>query len=146
MESTRWAVALVALALGTSAAAAEPWSPARIRRLPDSAFTVVESTPDGRMRCHLLHHDETGAVDPAHFGPVRARLGQALDPPGLPANGSREGHLIPGPHLHERQLCPLGPDSIWKDAPPAALPAVQSTAVTGAASTRELTRTVSFPP
>jgi HAMP domain-containing protein len=34
--------------LAGSSAAAEVWSKARISRLPDSAFAVVESSPDGR--------------------------------------------------------------------------------------------------
>src|SRR2546425_11284688 len=68
--------------LASSSAAAEEWSRARISRLPDSAFAVVEIAPDGRTARHLPHHDETGAVDPAHLRAARARLPQVkwLDP------------------------------------------------------------------
>jgi hypothetical protein len=63
-------------------AAAEEWSRARVAQLPDSAFAVVEIAPDGKKRRHLPHHDETGAVDPAHLKAARARLHQVnwLDP------------------------------------------------------------------
>jgi len=74
---------LMSLALfARSSASAEEWSRARISRLPDSAFAVVEISPDGRKVRHLPHHDETGAVDPAHFRAARARLAQVtwLDP------------------------------------------------------------------
>src|SRR2546426_2396668 len=68
---------LVSLAvLASSSAAAEEWSRARISRLPDSAFAVIEVSPDGRKVRHLPHHDETGAVDPAHLRAARARLPQ----------------------------------------------------------------------
>ena len=68
--------------LASSSAAAEEWSKARISRLPDSAFAVVEISPDGRRVRHLPHHDETGAVDAAHLRAARARLAQVkwLDP------------------------------------------------------------------
>jgi len=55
---------IFALALATSGATAAEWSRARISRLPDSAFAVVETAADGRKARHLPHHDETGAVDP----------------------------------------------------------------------------------
>jgi len=66
----------------SSSATAEEWSRARISRLPDSAFAGVEISADGRKARHLPHHDETGAVDPAHLRAARARLGQVkwLDP------------------------------------------------------------------
>src|SRR5713101_10165835 len=70
-------VTLAALALTWCApVAAEEWSRAYISRLPDSAFAVVETAPDGRKARHLPHHDETGAVDPAHLRAARARLPQ----------------------------------------------------------------------
>ncbi len=61
---------------------AEPWSDARIAALPDSTFAVIEIAPDGRKLRHLPHHDETGAVDPAHLRAALARLKQVkwLDP------------------------------------------------------------------
>lgn len=75
---------LVVLALAWLACptAAEEWSGARISRLPDSAFAVVETAADGRKVRHLPHHNETGAVDLAHLKAARARLGQVkwLDP------------------------------------------------------------------
>jgi len=67
---------IFALALASSGATAAEWSRARISRLPDSAFAVVEIGPDGRKARHLPHHDETGAVDPAHLRAARARLPQ----------------------------------------------------------------------
>ncbi|PYO51852.1 MAG: hypothetical protein DMD83_26940 [Candidatus Rokuibacteriota bacterium] len=73
---------IFALALASSGATAAEWSRARISRLPDSAFAVVEIALDGRKARHLPHHDETGAVDPAHLRAARARLPQVkwLDP------------------------------------------------------------------
>ena len=76
-------VVLTALALTVCAPArAEEWSLGRIARLPDSAFAVVETAPDGRTVRHLPHHDETGAVDLAHLKAARSRLGQVqwVDP------------------------------------------------------------------
>ncbi len=68
--------------LASSSATAEEWSRARISRLPDSAFAVVEVSPEGRKVRHLPHHDETGAIDLAHLRAARARLSQVkwLDP------------------------------------------------------------------
>lgn len=70
------------LGLAAGQAAAEPWSRARIEQLPDSAFAVIEMAPDGRKIRQLPHHDETGAVDPAHLRAAQARLHQVnwLDP------------------------------------------------------------------
>ncbi len=78
----RIGVMMLALILLSAPAAAEPWSRARIERLPDSAFAVVELAPDGRKVRHLPHHDETGAVDPAHLRAARARFHQVnwMDP------------------------------------------------------------------
>jgi hypothetical protein len=60
----------------------EPWSDARIARLPDDAFAVVEVAPDGRPLRHLPHHDETGAVDLPHLRAALGRFSQVrwLDP------------------------------------------------------------------
>lgn len=84
MNLRAWVASLTVAVVITSAAAvgAEEWTAARIARLPDSAFAVVETAPDGRTVRHLPHHDETGAVDPAHLRAARARLGQVkwLDP------------------------------------------------------------------
>ena len=81
MAVRRWASGLAILLL-CSPAAAEPWSAARVRALPDSAFAAIEVAPDGRMLRRLPHHDETGAVDAAHLRVARARLPQVrwLDP------------------------------------------------------------------
>ena len=82
-------------------AEAEPWSRGRIAALPHSAFAVIETGPAGRTLRHLPHHDETGAVDPAHLRAALARLGQVqwLDP------ASAE---IAGRHLeeHRKQIRP----------------------------------------
>jgi hypothetical protein len=69
-------------ALASSSAVADEWSRGRISRLADSAFAVVETSPEGRKVRHLPHHDETGAVDPAHLRAALARLSQVkwLDP------------------------------------------------------------------
>ena len=82
MPARALALALLAVALAQSHAAAEQWSRARIAGLPDSAFAVVEIAPDGGKVRHLPHHDETGAVDPPHLRAARARLPQVkwLDP------------------------------------------------------------------
>ena len=80
---TRTIAALVlVIVLTPGLAAAEPWSRARIHALPDSAFAVVEISPDGRKVRHLPHHDESGAVDLPHLIAARARLNQVkwLDP------------------------------------------------------------------
>jgi hypothetical protein len=79
----RLIILLMSLALfASSSATAEEWSRARISKLPDSAFAVVEISADGRKVRHLPHHDESGAVDPAHLRAARARLAQVkwLDP------------------------------------------------------------------
>ncbi len=70
------ALGLVLLALPAFPGAAGEWSAGRLRGLPDSAFAVVETTPEGRTVRHLPHHDETGAVDAAHLRSARARLRQ----------------------------------------------------------------------
>jgi hypothetical protein len=67
---------LIVFGLLVSSVGAEEWSAARIHQLPDSAFAGIEVTPEGRTMRHLPHHDETGAVDPAHLRAARARLGQ----------------------------------------------------------------------
>jgi hypothetical protein len=76
------ALTLIALGWLAPAAGAEPWSGARISRLPDSAFAVVETTPEGRKVRHLPHHDETGLIDLPHLRVARSRLDQVrwLDP------------------------------------------------------------------
>jgi hypothetical protein len=94
----RLIVLLMSLALfASSSATAEEWSRVRISRLPDSAFAVVEISPDGRKVRHLPHHDESGAVDPAHLRAARARLAQVkwLDPANeSPARRHLQSHLL----------------------------------------------------
>ena len=75
--STRFvAVALITLAVAPFRAAAATWSRAYMRQLPDSAFAVVEQSPEGkRTRC-LSHHEATGALDLPHLCNALARLPQ----------------------------------------------------------------------
>ena len=54
----------------------EEWSRARINRLPDSAFAVVEVTEDGTTLRRLPHHDERGDLDLPHLRSALSRLGQ----------------------------------------------------------------------
>jgi hypothetical protein len=78
-------IATILIGLAAVSTVAEEWSRARIERLPDSAFAVIEATADGRKIRHLPHHDESGAVDAAHLKAAWSRLLQVrwLDP----ANG-----------------------------------------------------------
>ena len=76
-------ILLLSLALfASSSATAGEWPRARISKLPDSAFAGVEISAGGRKVRHLPHHDESGAIDPAHLRAARARLAQVkwLDP------------------------------------------------------------------
>ncbi len=94
---TRW---LIALVLAASPATAEEWPRARISRLPDSAFAVVETAPDGRKVRHLPHHDEAGAVDLVHLRAARSRVGQVrwLDPASEEiAREHLDVHAVAGP-------------------------------------------------
>ena len=54
----------------------EEWSRARINRLPDSAFAVVEMPEDGKKVRRLPHHDEQGDLDLPHLRSALSRLGQ----------------------------------------------------------------------
>lgn len=69
-------LAIAILALGHSRGSAEQWSRERIARLPDSAFAAIETAPNGKKVRHLPHHDESGAVDPAHLKAALSRLPQ----------------------------------------------------------------------
>ena len=91
-------VALLALA-ATAPALAEEWTKARIERLPDSAFAVVEIAEDGKRVRHLPHHTEQGEVDISHLRSALSRLGQVkwLDP----ANESVARRHLEG---HQREL------------------------------------------
>jgi len=104
-----------------SPAAAEEWPKARISRLPDSAFAVVEISADGRKIRHLPHHDESGAVDPAHLRAARARLTQVkwLDPANESvARRHLERHLR---ERGERRAQRASPPDRFGDQGPAAL-------------------------
>jgi len=78
----RIAALVLAVGLVPATAVGELWSRARINRLPDAAFAVVEIAADGRKVRHLPHHDESGAVDLPHLNAARSRIGQVkwLDP------------------------------------------------------------------
>jgi hypothetical protein len=82
MPARALALLFVSIVLAPPGARAAEWSRARIAGLPDSAFAVIEIGRDGRKVRRLPHHDETGAVDPAHLRAARARLSQVkwLDP------------------------------------------------------------------
>jgi hypothetical protein len=57
-------------------AGAERWTRQYINSLPDSAFAVVETTPDGKKLRHLPHHDRSGRVDVPHLRNAISRLSQ----------------------------------------------------------------------
>jgi len=65
---------LVMLAGSTSEAV--KWSRQYIRRLPDLAFAVIETAPEGRRVRHLPHHDASGTLDVPHLCNALVRLGQ----------------------------------------------------------------------
>jgi len=69
-------LAIALLILASTPGRAEQWSRERIARLPDSAFAAVETAPNGKKVRHLPHHDESGAVDPAHLKAALSRLPQ----------------------------------------------------------------------
>jgi hypothetical protein len=80
-QSLTWSwVFLIFLAY--SPAGTEEWSRAYISHLPDSAFAVIEKSPDGKTVRHLPHHDHTGALDVPHLRSALGRLKQVkwLDP------------------------------------------------------------------
>jgi hypothetical protein len=60
---------------GTSADAAK-WSRQYIKQLPDSAFAVVESAPEGKTLRHLPHHDAEGNLDIPHLCNALSRADQ----------------------------------------------------------------------
>ena len=62
--------------LAGSASEAAKWSRQYIRRLPDSAFAVVETTPEGKQVRHLPHHEASGNLDVPHLCNALVRLGQ----------------------------------------------------------------------
>jgi hypothetical protein len=64
------------LVISTSYALAATWSGAYIRQLPDTAFAVVEQSPEGTQIRRLPHHDVAGALDLPHLCNALARLPQ----------------------------------------------------------------------
>lgn len=123
------ALGLLVVGALPSPALGEPWTRARIARLPDTAFAVVEVAPDGRRVRHLPHHDETGAVDVAHLRAARARLGQVkwLDPANagiarqhLDAHrpAPNQSRTRPGPHAGRLPPPPAAPSTVAPSAPP----------------------------
>src|SRR2546428_10463194 len=100
------AAALLLLMLVPSPVAAEPWTAARISRLPDSAFAVVETGADGRKVRHLPHHEETGPVDLAHLTAARRRPGQGTRFP--PAKASSAHLPLPVNWPGPGQAAPAG--------------------------------------
>ena len=60
---------------GTSADAAK-WSRQYIKKLPDSAFAVIETTPEGKALRHLPHHDADGNLDIPHLCNALSRVDQ----------------------------------------------------------------------
>lgn len=106
-----WVLALAAWLLAPPAGA-EQWSRAYIRALPDSAFAVVETTPDGKKVRHLPHHDQSGRVDPAHVRNALSRLSQVkwVDP--RHAATARQ-HLLR--HLREMRSAPTAAPVPKKD-------------------------------
>ena len=62
--------------LTTSPAHASTWSRQYISHLPDSAFAVIETTPEGKKVRHLPHHDARGNLDVAHLCTALSRFNQ----------------------------------------------------------------------
>ena len=69
---------LVAVAVHSVAfaVAAESWTRAYVRALPDEAFAAVHVRPDGTKSRHLPHHDADGQLDLTHLRSALARLDQ----------------------------------------------------------------------
>jgi hypothetical protein len=68
--------------LYVSPVSAEKWSQRYINSLPDSAFAVIEVTPDGKIVRHLPHHNLEGEVDIPHLKSALGRIHQVkwIDP------------------------------------------------------------------
>jgi hypothetical protein len=52
------------------------WSSRYIRRLPDSAFAAIETTPAGKRVRRLPHHDHRANLDIPHLCNALSRLNQ----------------------------------------------------------------------
>jgi len=73
----RWLLtSMVGLVMLTGSAEATKWSRQYIRRLPDSAFAAIDTTPEGKRLRHLPHHDANGDLDLPHLCNALVRLGQ----------------------------------------------------------------------
>ena len=68
------AVAVHVLAFGTGAAGS--WTRTYVNALPDEAFAVVHTSPDGAKSRHLPHHTADGQLDLPHLRSALARLDQ----------------------------------------------------------------------
>ena len=75
MRRVFWIV-LGLLMFASPSADAARWNQQYIRRLPDSAFAAVETTPDGKSLRHLPHHDAHGTLDVPHLCNALVRIGQ----------------------------------------------------------------------
>ncbi len=69
-------ILLAMLSLPPFSADAAKWSRKYIRKLPDSAFAAIETTPEGKTLRHLPHHDAKGNLDIPHLCNALARLDQ----------------------------------------------------------------------
>jgi hypothetical protein len=76
VQCSRVLAALSLVLLCASPAVGAKWDRAYIRRLPDSAFAVIEFTPRGRALRRLPHHDALGNLDVPHLCNAIARLGK----------------------------------------------------------------------
>ena len=65
----------VLVVVGAPAYAAK-WTGQYIRQLPDSAFAVIETTPEGKSVRHLPHHDAAGNLDIPHLCNALSRVEQ----------------------------------------------------------------------
>ena len=92
------------LLLTASSADAATWSRHYITSLEDSAFAVIEVTPEGKKIRHLPHHDHTGGLDVTHLLSAMARIHQVkwTDPRNKEA---AEQHLRD--HMKEYKLAKL---------------------------------------
>ena len=83
--SLKWCslgLAIIFLLFVISPASAEKWSRRYIKKLPDSAFAVIETTKEGKKIRHLPHHNHKGELDIPHLKSALARIHQVkwIDP------------------------------------------------------------------
>jgi len=94
----RWFLGVLVgiLMLVGSSVGATKWSRQYMSRLPDSAFAVIEATPDGKTLRHLPHHDVDGNLDVPHLCSAVSRFNQVKWRDGANAEIARRhlsGHL-----------------------------------------------------